>query len=163
MSDKRTSGEVNIKVLLDRPSVDWDELLLQVSTAYGCSAGTIHTLDKTSSLLHLQAFRNIPDFLLPKMQEIPIGKGMAGIAAERLEPVEMCNLQTDSSGVARPAAKETKVEGSIAVPMLFNGTLHGVFGIAKPVPYNFTQEEINNLMVIGEEISEYLFKSGSNS
>lgn len=54
--------------------------------------------------------------VLSKLSEIPIGKGMAGIAAERRQPVEMCNLQiemcnlqTDTSEIARPGAK---VEGS---------------------------------------------------
>lgn len=46
---------------------------------------------------------------------------MAGIAAERHQLVQLCNLQKDISGVARPATKETKVEGSIAVPMLLDG------------------------------------------
>jgi putative methionine-R-sulfoxide reductase with GAF domain len=94
--------------------------------------------------------------LLPKVSEIPIGKGMAGIAAERREPVEMCNLQTDESGVARPAAKETKVEGSIVVPMLLNQTLYGTLGIAKPVPYDFTKDEVNDLLKIGVEICHFI-------
>ena len=79
---------------------------------------------------------------------------MAGIAAERREPIEMCNLQTDDSGVARPAAKETKVEGSIAAPMMLNGELYGTLGIAKSVPYDFTKEESEELLSIGEEISK---------
>ena len=81
---------------------------------------------------------------------------MAGIAAERREPVEICNLQTDESGVARPAARETKVEGSIAVPMILDGVLYGTFGIAKPVPYDFTKEEISELSAIGTEMSQIL-------
>ncbi|MCC9134840.1 GAF domain-containing protein [Pontibacter silvestris] len=136
--------------------INWQQLLESVVAAFDCSTGTMHTLDKSTNLLVLQAYQGIPPFLLPKMQTIPIGKGMAGIAAERRKPVEMCNLQTDESGVARPAAKETKVEGSIAVPMLLEGELYGVFGIAKPVPYDFTEEEISNLMKIGEEISRYV-------
>jgi putative methionine-R-sulfoxide reductase with GAF domain len=101
----------------------------------------------------VQAFVGIPDFLVPKLSVIPVGKGMAGIAAERRVPVEMCNLQTDSSGVSKPAAKETKVEGSIAVPLLLNDTLYGVIGIGKQVPYDFTENETKELMAIGEAIS----------
>jgi L-methionine (R)-S-oxide reductase len=136
--------------------VNWQQLLSEIISSFDCSTGTIHILDQDSQLLKLQAEQGIPEFLLPKMKEIPIGKGMAGIAAERKQPVEMCNLQTDASGVVRPAAKETKVEGSIAVPMLLNGNLYGVFGIAKPVPYNFTAEEEDVLKKIGEEMSRYI-------
>ncbi|RDV16040.1 GAF domain-containing protein [Pontibacter diazotrophicus] len=137
-------------------AVDWQQLLIDVIKAFDCTTGTIHTLDKSTGLLTLKAHEGIPPFLLPKMNAIPIGKGMAGIAAERKEPVEMCNLQTDGSGVARPAAKETKVEGSIAVPMLLNGELYGTLGIAKPVPYDFTEEETKDLLRIGEEMSRYI-------
>ena len=137
-------------------AIDWHQLLDDIITTFDCSTGTIHVLDKESNLLMLKAQQGIPDFLLPKMKEIPIGKGMAGIAAERREPIEMCNLQTDDRGIVRPAAKETKVEGSIAVPMLLNGELWGTLGIAKPVPYDFTEEEKDSLMKIGEEMSKYI-------
>lgn len=140
----------------DSSEIDWQKLLSETITAFDCTTGTIHTLDPDTQLLMLKAMQGIPEFLLPKMSQIPIGKGMAGIAAERLAPVEMCNLQTDASGVARPAAKETKVEGSIAAPMLLEGKLYGVLGIAKPVPYDFTETEISELMKIGEEVSRRL-------
>src|SRR5690606_23679828 len=142
-------------------SLDFQQLLSDLISAYGCSTGTIHTLNDDTHLLELQAQQGIPDFLLPKMSVIPIGKGMAGIAAERRKPVEMCNLQTDDSGVARPAAKETKVEGSIAAPMMLEGKLYGTLGIAKPVPYDFTEEENQSLMQIGEEISRILRDRGA--
>lgn len=142
-------------------TLDWQTLLTDIIQAFDCSTGTIHTLDKQTTLLQLKAQQGIPDFLLPKMASIPIGKGMAGIAAKRKKPVEMCNLQTDDSGVARPAAKETKVEGSIAVPMMLDGELYGTLGIAKPVPYDFTDEETKSLLKIGEEISRYLRGRGA--
>jgi putative methionine-R-sulfoxide reductase with GAF domain len=142
---KETKGELN-----------WQELLESIISAFDCTTGTIHTLDKETNLLMLKAQKGIPEFLLPKMSVIPIGKGMAGIAAERRQPVEMCNLQTDASGVARPAAKETKVEGSIAAPMLLDGELYGTLGIAKPVPYDFTKDESEALLKIGEEISKFI-------
>lgn len=141
--------------LLNRPTINWEKVLSEIISSFDCSTGTIHFLDAKTSLLKLKAQIGIPAFLIPKLSEIPIGKGMAGIAAERRQPVEMCNLQTDSSGVARPAAKETKVEGSIALPMMLDGTLYGTLGIAKPVPYDFTEKEVNDLLKIGEEMSRY--------
>jgi len=142
-------------------SLDFQRLLTDIIAAFDCSTGTIHTLNDESHLLELKAQQGIPDFLLPKMSVIPIGKGMAGIAAERRKPVEMCNLQTDDSGVARPAAKDTKVEGSIAAPMMLDGKLYGTLGIAKPVPYDFTPEENESLMQIGKEISRILHEKGA--
>jgi GAF domain-containing protein len=146
----------SVTAALKKPEIDWQEVLSEIISLFGCTTGTLHFLDTDTSLLKVVAHQGIPAFLLPKLSEIPIGKGMAGIAAERLEPVEMCNLQTDSSGVARPAAKETKVEGSIAAPMILNDTLYGTLGIAKPVPYDFTKREVHDLMQIGAEISGYV-------
>lgn len=152
----------DIAALLKQLDVDWQQILKQIISVYDCTTGTIHVYDTTRNLLKLQAHQGIPDFLLSKMSEIPLGKGMAGIAAERREPVEMCNLQTDTSGVARPAAKETKIEGSIAVPMLLNGELHGTLGIAKSTSYTFKEEEINSLMEIGKELSFFIRSQNSS-
>jgi putative methionine-R-sulfoxide reductase with GAF domain len=153
MGNKDKSKGDFILASLNKQPIDWQKVLSEIIFSFDCTTGTIHFLDVDKSTLELQAHQGIPEFLLPKIAEIPIGKGMAGIAAERRQPVEICNLQTDESGVARPAAKETKVEGSIAVPLILNGELYGTFGIAKPVPYDFTKEEINKLLDIGAEMS----------
>ncbi|MES2730147.1 MAG: GAF domain-containing protein [Bacteroidota bacterium] len=139
--------------LSNKSPIEWSPLLSDILAAFDCSTGTIHTLE-TDNMLHLKAYQGIPEFLLPKMTIIPLGKGMAGIAAERKQPVQLCNLQTDESGVARPSARDTKVEGSLAAPMLLNSELYGTLGIAKPVPYDFTLEETNALMQIGQAISK---------
>ena len=153
MNKDNAQRKTVIDALLKNETINWQEVLSTVISAFDCTTGTIHFLDEKSGLLKVQAHQGIPPFLIPKLSEIPIGKGMAGIAAERREAVEMCNLQTDDSGVARPAAKETKVEGSIAAPMMLNGTLYVTLGIAKPVPYDFTKEEVSDLLTIGEKIS----------
>lgn len=151
-----TLSRQNITSSLQEANVDWQKVLSDSIACFGCSTGTLHFLKADISILKLQAQIGIPSFLLPKVSEIPIGKGMAGIAAERREPIEMCNLQTDTSGVARPAAKDTKVEGSIVVPIMLDGTLYGTLGVAKPVPYDFTADERRELMAIGEEIASAL-------
>lgn len=141
-----------IMPLLEKSEIEWQLVLNTVVTSYNCTTGTLHFLDEKNQLLQVQAHVGVPDFLIPKLSVIPIGKGMAGIAAERKEPVEMCNLQTDGSGVARPDAKETKVEGSIAAPLMLDNILYGVIGIGKRVPYDFTDAETQELMAIGEAI-----------
>ena len=121
-----------------------------------CSVGTIHLLDEPSGKLMLRAAKGVPDIVLDRVRLVPIGKGMAGLAAERRQPVQVCNLQSDQSGVAEPIARETKMEGSIAVPMLVNERLYGVLGVAKPVTYKFDQAEIDLLLQIGSLIGSHL-------
>ena len=106
--------------------------------------------------LHLTADTGLPPPVREKVQVVPIGKGMAGIAAERREPVQVCNLQTDASGVVRPGAKLTQMEGSIAAPMLAGDRLAGVLGVAKPVAYEFTAEQSELLMAVGKRIAATL-------
>ncbi|WP_300020796.1 GAF domain-containing protein [uncultured Maribacter sp.] len=140
---------------LKKDTPNWDNLLKLILAHFDCSTGTLHFLDE-NFLLQLKSQVGIPEFLVPKLSTIPIGKGMAGIAAERRKPVEMCNLQTDDSGVAPPSAKDTKVEGSLAAPLIYDNKLYGTIGIAKPVPYDFTKAEIDLLMQVGELISKKL-------
>jgi L-methionine (R)-S-oxide reductase len=121
-----------------------------------CTNGTIHRLDGASGTLHLLAQRGLPEAFLERIRAIPIGKGMAGLAAERRQPVSVCNLQTDCSGVARPGAKASGMEGSIAVPILVDGRLCGVLGVAKPVAHDFNQAETDLLLRIGAMIGRHL-------
>ena len=118
--------------------------------------GRIHLLAE-SGFLELAVSAVCPSSWWPKITTIPIGKGMAGIAAERREPVQVCNLQTDTSGVVRPGARDTKMEGSVAAPMIgADGALKGTLGVAKPVPYDFTPEECDLLMKVGARIAAHV-------
>jgi signal transduction protein with GAF and PtsI domain len=132
------------------------DVLNQVLAHFECSIGTIHSLDPESNLLRLRAQRGISEELMPRIQEIPMGKGMAGLAAQRRQPVQVCNLQADASGVAKPGAKMTQMEGSIAVPILVGDSLRGVLGVAKPIVYEFTEAEVSFLLQIGRVIGQYL-------
>lgn len=142
-----------IKSIKSTKNPDWQQLLEQTLQLFGCVTGTLHVLNPITTILELRARQGIPDFLLPKMTEIPVGKGMAGIAAERKEAVQVCNLQTDDSGVVRPGAKDTKVEGAITAPMLLDGKLFGTLGIAKKEPYEFTESETDSLMAVAASMA----------
>ncbi len=125
---------------------------------FGCTSGTIHSLNPQSRMLQLRARRNIPDGLLPRIEQIPVGKGMAGLAVERCQPVQVCNLQADTSGVAKPGAKETCMKGSIALPIMAGDQVIGVLGVAKPSEHEFKNEEIALLMELGQVIGKCLHR-----
>jgi putative methionine-R-sulfoxide reductase with GAF domain len=127
---------------------DWQNFLERVIADFGCATGTLHRLDPEDQHLKLLAHRGIPPQLMPIIASIPIGKGIAGAAAERRAPIEMCNLQTDTSGVAKPGALQTQVQGTLAVPALDGEKLCGTLGIGKLEPYSFTDEEKTRLMAV---------------
>jgi GAF domain-containing protein len=131
-----------------------EQVLAATLAHFGAQAGTVHLLQAGAEpMLALKASSGIPPHIVAIVQTVPIGKGIAGLAAERREPITICNLQTDTSGQARPAARTTGMEGSIAVPMLTaDGELRGVLGIAKAAAYDWNEEETALLLAIGRAL-----------
>ncbi len=121
----------------------YDDALRVLAEAFGAVTATLHRADGAARALTMVAQRGLPDHVAKITATIPYGKGMAGICAERLEPVTVCNLQTDDSGVVRPGAKETGVAGALVVPLLSrSGTLAGTLGIGKSGEHDYTDAEI---------------------
>jgi len=57
--------------------------------------------------------------------------------------------------VVKPGARDTRIEGSVAAPMLnTQGVLKGTLGVAKPVAYDFTEQECNLLLRAGRLIAD---------
>ena len=48
----------------------------------------------------------------------------------------------------------TQMEGSLAAPMLQNGAVRGVLGIAKPSAYDFSSDETSLLMSVGALLAD---------
>lgn len=134
------------------PAADPAAWLADVLAAFGCQTGTLHRAD--GDFLDLVAHLGVPEFLLPKISRIPFGKGIAGAAAERREPVELCNLQQDLGGVARPDARETKVAGSLAVPVFSpdGSRVLGTLGVGMREPHDFSDGEKSRLAAIAADV-----------
>ena len=122
---------------------DYQAWLQDVLREFSCQTGTVHRSTPDGTHLTLVTQIGVPDALLDKIALIPFGKGIAGAAAERRESVELCNLQQDLGGVARPDARQTSVSGSLAVPIFSSdgNTVLGVLGIGMVAPHEFTCEE----------------------
>jgi len=133
-------------------SGDVNAVLAAALHHFDCQTGTVHL--QRDGALRLAAHVNIPSQLLAIIDTVPIGKGIAGLAAERREAVSLCNLQTDTSGQARPAARQTGMEGSVAVPMLAGGELRGVLGIAKAEAHDWSEAEKAQLSALANALAE---------
>ncbi|HTV62582.1 MAG TPA: GAF domain-containing protein [Verrucomicrobiae bacterium] len=128
------------------------ELLQQ----FRSETGTIHVLDAKNQLLHLVAQIGLPPQLLDIVKTIPVGKGIAGQVVAQNKPVAICNLQTDSSGVAKPGAKQTAVGGALCVPVRDGGKTIGTLGVGTVRQYEFTADEQRKLEEIGRRLSAIL-------
>ncbi len=126
--------------------------LAALLAAFGCDTGTLHVMG-SDGVLHLRAACGIPASILDIVRTIPVGKGMAGLAAQRKRPVSTCNLQSDCTGDIRPGAKATGVGGSVCVPLLSSaGEVLGTLGAGNHAPREFTQEEEARLMTAGSAL-----------
>ena len=137
---------------------DWNAVLVRVLNNFACVTGTLHRTDSSTGLLTLVTQHGIPPhvlpMLLPKIDNIPFGKGIAGCAAQRKEAVQLCNLQEDLGGVAKPDAQKTNVQGALAVPIVgSDGKVIGVLGIGKMQTYDFNVHEIADLSAVAALIS----------
>jgi putative methionine-R-sulfoxide reductase with GAF domain len=116
--------------------------------------GTIHWIGD-DGLLHLAAVvGQFPPPVMDAIRVIPPGKGLAGLAAQGTTCITVCNLQTDESGLARPAARATGMEGAITAPCLApDGRVIGVIGVANAQARTFTDVEQASLLEHGRSLA----------
>ena len=141
--------------LLDqlRAATDYTAALQSIISHFRADSGTIHMLE-SDGVLHLKAAsQGLPEAVLAAVRLVPVGKGMAGLAVERGEPVDTCNLQTDATGNVKPGARATGMEGAIVVPIFAGDKPVGALGIANRATRTFSPEETALLMEAGRAIA----------
>ena len=130
-----------------------DDALSETLRHFAADSGTVHLLE-ADGVLHLKAASaGIPEFVRETVRLVPVGKGMAGLAVQRVQPVTACNIQTDASGDVRAGAKATGLEGAIVVPMLRDGSAAGALGIANRAERTFSDDEQQLLLAIGAHLA----------
>ena len=123
---------------------DLEQWLRRFIEDNGGAAGTVHVRGERD--LELRASVNIPPKVVELTRTIPRGKGMAGLAWERDEPVTTCNLKTDESGDVRPGAKAVDANAAVAIPVHdSDGEIRGVVGIAYMGERDMTEDELASL------------------
>lgn len=126
-------------------SIDLDKWLREFLDEQQGKAGTIHLVENGG--LRLAAAINIPPPVQKVVEWVPKGKGMAGLAFERNEPVHTCNLKEDVSGNVKPGARAVDAQAAVAVPVADRqGSVFAVVGIAFSNEREFTQAELDALM-----------------
>jgi hypothetical protein len=119
---------------------------------HGGVAGTIHVL--AGEQLALEAAANIPEAVQALVRRVPRGKGMAGLAWERGQPVQTCNLQSDASGDVRPGARAVAAQAAVALPVCDgSGALRAVVGIAFAGEREIEAAELERLRTSAAELA----------
>jgi len=120
-------------------------------------SGTVHLLEPGSAIMQLLAATDIPPFVIEKIRQIPVGKGMGGVAVEKKQPVTTCNLQTDDAGgIIRQGARATGAQGAVAVPMMIGDEAVGALGVATKEPRDFSRAEIDQILALASALGTAL-------
>jgi L-methionine (R)-S-oxide reductase len=133
-----------------------EQILHVVLAQFHSETGTIHLLDDEKQTLFLAAQVGLPPQMLEVVKTIPVGKGIAGQVIAQNKPVSICNLQTDSSGVAKPGAKQTGIGGALCVALRDGDKTVGTFGIGTIRQHEFTPDETCELEEIARLIGRFL-------
>jgi signal transduction protein with GAF and PtsI domain len=133
----------------------WNDALDRILEEMSADSGTIHVLGD-DGVLHLKAASaGIPQVVLDTIKDVPVGKGMAGLAVERRLPVNACNIQTDATGDVRPGARATGLQGSVVVPLMRGEDAVGALGVANRRERTFTDAEEKRLVEMGRVLARY--------
>jgi len=118
-----------------------DEWLAEYLRSLGAVAGSVHLVEGVG--LRLAGAVNLPEKVQAVVEWVPCGKGMAGQALERGEPVFTCNLKGDSSGAVRPGAKAVDAQAAVAMPVR-NGSnvIVAIVGFAFAEQRDFTKADL---------------------
>jgi GAF domain-containing protein len=135
-----------------------EKILRETLQQLNSETGTIHILDPQKQLLNLAAQVGLPPQMLEIVKTIPVGKGIAGQVVAQNKPVTICNLQTDTGGVAKPGAKQTGVGGALCVPLRDGDKTVGTIGIGTIRQHEFTPDETCELEEIARLIGRFLKK-----
>ncbi len=127
-------------------STNLETWLQHFLTQQHATSGTVHLFQNDG--LKLAAAVNIPPQVQQIVAWVPNGKGMAGLALQRNEPVQTCNLKEDSSGNVKPGAKAVDAKAAVALPVRdASGKVRAVVGIAFLDEREFTPADLDTLML----------------
>lgn len=121
-----------------------DAWLADFLRAHGGVAGSVHRM--VGPELSLAASVNLPPPVIEAVRRVPIGRGMAGQAAESKRPFQTCNLKVDPSATVRPGARLVSAQAAVALPVIdAAGGVRAVVGIAFAREGEIAEPELQRL------------------
>ena len=133
-----------LKQIVTDSSFKLEAWLMSFLSEAGAVAGTVHLHQNGG--LRLAASVNIPLKVQEVVAWVPTGKGMAGLALERGQPVQTCNLKEDRSGAVKPGAKAVDAKAAVAIPVRDElDSILAVVGIAFADEREIQGEELDRL------------------
>ncbi len=116
---------------------------------HGGVAGSVHIV--TDGILRLQGHLRLPPPVVARVQRVPRGKGMAGLAWLRDDAVQTCDLQNPEGDAVQPGARAVQAGAAVAMPLHGpDGAVRGVVGIAFATTGDLGGERVARLRAAAE-------------
>jgi signal transduction protein with GAF and PtsI domain len=124
---------------------DLPSALDRIVRRFTAASGTVHVLD-SDGLLHLAASLGLSEGAQEKVRTVPVGKGMAGLAVERRQPVRSGHLPPDGSEDFFGEADSSGPHGAMALPIFRGEAVIGALGLGTAEERSFSESEVDQLM-----------------
>jgi sigma-B regulation protein RsbU (phosphoserine phosphatase) len=126
------------------------ELLDRVRTVLDADTAAVLLIDRDSQQLVAAAARGLEEEVRQGVR-VPVGKGFAGVIAERRQPVMLDRV--DATTVANPILWEKGIRTMLGVPLLSNDDVMGVLHVGRLDGRPFTVDDAELLQVAAERVA----------
>lgn len=127
------------------------ESLARILDVMGCEIGSIHLLDETNNILNLAAWQGTPKEVLPEIESMQLGQGVAGRVIAHEGPLSVPAIGSEATAV--PAAGRLLAgHAYVGAPMQAKGKVLGVLSVIGPVGRQFNEDEIALLASIADQV-----------
>jgi len=128
------------------------EIVNQIRDSFGYYHVQTYQVDEASGDLILsRGTGEAGEKMLAKGHRVPRGAGLVGRAAERGEPVLVSDTSQDPDWLPNPLLPDTKSE--LAIPIMFETGVGGVFDVQHNVVNGLGQEDIDALVGVANQIA----------
>ncbi|MFH1115566.1 MAG: ATP-binding protein [Pseudomonadota bacterium] len=111
----------------------------------------IYLLDSAGQELNVAAQEGFTEEFVRMVSRLSLGEGLTGEVAHMGVPTAYDDYRTYPQAI-EAAVKEEKVCSLLAVPLMAKKQIVGVLSVGSKTPYHFSEEEINLLTMIGNQI-----------
>jgi GAF domain-containing protein/anti-sigma regulatory factor (Ser/Thr protein kinase) len=127
-----------------------EQLLTRVREVLGTDTAAVYRLDDEEQTLVAHASQGLEEDV-ERGVRVPIGRGFAGVVAERRAPVRSRDL--DGVELVSPLMREKGIESLLGVPLVVEDRLLGVLHVGSREPREFTGDDVALLELAAERLA----------
>lgn len=136
-------------------SLDLDQVmresLARILEVMRCEIGSVHLLDKSEALLNLAAWQGTPEDIIPEIQTLPLGSGVAGRVIAHSGPLIVPAIEAEPTAVPS-ASRLLAGQAYVGAPMRAKGKVVGVLSVIGSAGREFSAEAVTLLASIADQV-----------